>query len=85
MFGISGSELLIIVAFGFFIFGPDKLPQVARTISRMMTEFRRAQDTMEATIRAELWESGRADAPIIESGPEVPTVTDESDDEEDEE
>ena len=34
MFGIGEGELAIIVVFGFLLFGPDKLPQMGRTIGR---------------------------------------------------
>lgn len=55
MFGISGTELVIIVAFVLFIFGPDKLPEFARTIGQFIREFKRAQENMEAVLRAEMY------------------------------
>jgi sec-independent protein translocase protein TatB len=51
--GLGGTELVIIAVFAILIFGPDKIPQLARTVGRFQREFRRAQDTMESTIRAE--------------------------------
>ena len=36
MFGISGFELVIIAAFALIIFGPDKIPEMARTAGRIM-------------------------------------------------
>lgn len=62
MFGIGGVELLIIVVFVLLIFGPDKLPQFGRTIGQMVREFKRAQETMEAVIRAEVYADKRASA-----------------------
>lgn len=44
MFGISGTELLIILFFGFLIFGPDKLPQIGRTVGRAIRQFRDASE-----------------------------------------
>ncbi len=32
MLGIGSTELVIILVFGFLLFGPDKLPQMGRTI-----------------------------------------------------
>ena len=54
MFGISGTELFIIIVFVLLIFGPDKLPAVGRTVGQMMREFKRAQQTMESLIKAEM-------------------------------
>ncbi len=63
MFGISGTELFIIVAFVLLIFGPDKLPQFGRTIGQFMREFKRAQESMEAIIRAEVYASNNKPTP----------------------
>ncbi len=55
MFGISGFELLIVIAFVLIIFGPDKLPELGRTIGRAIGTFKRAQEDMERIIRAEMY------------------------------
>lgn len=54
MFGIGGTELFIIAIFGLLLFGPDKMPQMARTIGKWKREFERAQDSMQARIKAEM-------------------------------
>ena len=54
MFGIGGTELVIIMVFALMIFGPDKLPQLGRTIGKFSREFKRAQDQMEAQIKREM-------------------------------
>ena len=36
MFGISGFELLLIAGFALIIFGPQKIPNIARTAGRFM-------------------------------------------------
>ena len=46
MFGIGGFELFIILIFGFLIFGPDKLPEIARTVGKGIARFREAQQDM---------------------------------------
>ncbi len=63
MFGIGGSELIIIAVVALLLFGPDKLPQFGRTVGRFMRDFKRYQDIMEATIRAEMYasEGGKPD------------------------
>jgi TatA/E family protein of Tat protein translocase len=56
LFGLSGWELAIIVLFGFMIFGPDKLPQIARTVGRAIRQFRSAQEQMNKVIKAEVYD-----------------------------
>jgi TatA/E family protein of Tat protein translocase len=55
VFGISGLELLIIVLFVLLVFGPDKLPELSRTLGKAMRMFKRAQEDMERVIRAEVY------------------------------
>lgn len=55
MFGIGGWEFILIAVLALLLFGPDKLPQFARTIGRFMRDFKRYQDLMESTIRAEVF------------------------------
>lgn len=53
MFGIGGFELFIILLFGFIIFGPDKLPDIAKTVGRGIARFREAQQEMNETLGAD--------------------------------
>ena len=91
MFGISGTELFFVIVFALIIFGPDKLPQMGRTVGRFMREFKRAQENVESLLRAELYssEKSEADATFADSAatPEVsvPTYGDDADDEEEDE
>ena len=50
MFGISGAELLIILVFGFIIFGPDKLPQIAKTVGTAISKFKEVQAEAKETL-----------------------------------
>lgn len=54
MFGIGGTELAIIAVFAFLIFGPDKVPELARTLGKAMRMFKSAQEDMERVIKAEI-------------------------------
>ena len=54
MLGISGTELIIILFFGFLIFGPEKLPQMGRTVGRAIRQFREASDSMSKKIKTEV-------------------------------
>ncbi len=58
MFGIGGSELAIIVVLAIFLFGPDKLPEIARTVGRFVRDFKRYQAMMESVIKAEMYDLG---------------------------
>ncbi|MDZ4177834.1 MAG: twin-arginine translocase TatA/TatE family subunit [Coriobacteriia bacterium] len=85
MFGISGTELFIILVFALFIFGPDKLPEIGRTIGRFMREFKRAQESMEAVIRAEMYAKDREDTKKVAESTTARPVFDDDDDEDEEE
>ena len=54
MLGISGTELVLILFFGFLIFGPEKLPQMGRTIGRAIRQFRTASDSMNQKFKDEV-------------------------------
>lgn len=54
MFGISGTELVIILFFGFLIFGPEKLPQMGRTVGRAIRQFRNASEAANKKFREEV-------------------------------
>lgn len=56
MFGIGGTELVVILLFAFLIFGPDKMPQMGRTIGRALRQFRNAQDEMNKVIKSEVYD-----------------------------
>jgi TatA/E family protein of Tat protein translocase len=54
VFTLGGSEFLIIVVIALLLFGPDKIPQLARTVGRFTREFNKYKDIMESTIRMEI-------------------------------
>ncbi len=56
MFGIGANELVLILLFGFLIFGPDKLPAMAKTIGQAIAKFRSAQDEMNKVIKNEVFD-----------------------------
>jgi len=99
VFGIGGTELAIIAVFAFIIFGPDKVPELARTLGKAMRTFKRAQEDMERVIRAEVYaphvkheEPVLPDEPTIEeqmtkasAASSIWAATEEDDEEEDEE
>ena len=56
MFGISGTELVLILFIGFLLFGPEKLPQMGRTVGRAIRQFREASDTVNQKFKDEVYE-----------------------------
>ncbi len=82
MFGIGEGELAIIVVFGFLLFGPDKLPQMGRTIGRAIRQFRDTQEKMTAVVQSEIIDpvTEAASAPVK---PKKAAADDDSDADED--
>ena len=54
VFGIGSTELVVILVFGFLLFGPDKLPQMGRTIGRALRQFRETQEKLTAVVQTEV-------------------------------
>lgn len=83
MFGIGEGELVIILVFGFLLFGPDKLPQMGRTIGRAIRQFRDTQEKMTAVVQSEIIDpvTEAASAPVKPK--KAAAVDDDSDADED--
>lgn len=83
MFGIGEGELAIILVFGFLLFGPDKLPQMGRTIGRAIRQFRETQEKMTAVVQSEIIDpvTEAASAPVKPK--KAAAVDDDSDADED--
>jgi Tat protein translocase TatB subunit len=52
MLGIGGSEIVIIALLVLIIFGPSKLPQMARDLGRFVGEARRSIDEFKDELSA---------------------------------
>lgn len=52
MFGIGGQEIVIIGLIFLVIFGPSKLPQMARDLGRFVGEARRSMDEFKDELTA---------------------------------
>jgi len=50
MFGIGFPELLIILVVALLVFGPAKLPELARSLGKGMAEFRRASNDLRKSL-----------------------------------
>ncbi|MDZ4787042.1 MAG: twin-arginine translocase TatA/TatE family subunit [bacterium] len=53
MFGISFPELLVVLVLVLLVFGPEKLPEVARKFGKIMGDFKKNSDS----IRREFYNS----------------------------
>lgn len=50
MFGIGPMELVVIVVLALLIFGPQRLPELARNLGKGLAEFRRASNELRQTL-----------------------------------
>jgi sec-independent protein translocase protein TatB len=48
------SETLVLVVLAYLLFGPKKLPEIARTVGKALNEFKRASNEFKAQITSEI-------------------------------
>jgi Tat protein translocase TatB subunit len=81
MFGtLGGPELFLIFVVALIVFGPRKLPEIGKSLGKMMGEFRRAsndfRNTIESEVEAEkIRESLRIEPPKVEPVASTPHET----------
>lgn len=74
MFGLGFWEIALILGVALIIFGPAKLPELARSLGRGLREFRNATDDFKNTIDAELHDRDRA--PSVSKPSPAETISD---------
>ena len=50
MFGIGAPEFILILVIGLIVFGPGKLPELARSLGKGMREFKKATNALSQAI-----------------------------------
>ena len=53
MFGIGLTEIIIILGVALLVIGPDKLPEVAKTLGKALAEFKKIADGVKTSIEDE--------------------------------
>lgn len=56
---LGNSEILVILIFALLLFGPQKLPELARSLGKAVSEYRRAASELEEEVTRELSGAGR--------------------------
>ena len=68
MFGpLGGPELVLILVLALIVFGPRRLPEIGKSMGRLLSEFRKAshdfQRTIEDEVEAEKYKAATPETP----------------------
>lgn len=74
MFGLSFTHLILLAIIALVVLGPEQLPEVARTIARLLNEWKRAtsdiQSSLTNTLRDDLYKQNTPN--VAQENPELP-------------
>ena len=85
MFGISGLKLIIILIAAMVLIGPERLPEIARTVGKGIRMFTAAKDEMESLIKADMFSAETPASSTVNPETTVAATLYTNDDDEDEE
>ena len=69
MFDIGFQELIIIFVVALLVFGPEKLPEIAKTLGKWVVEIRRGVNIAKSQMEEEMKEEFKMPEDIIQSLP----------------
>jgi sec-independent protein translocase protein TatB len=68
---LGGPEIFLILVIALIVFGPRKLPEIGKSLGRMLSEFRKASNDFKRTIEEEV----EADKLRALASPDVPPAS----------
>jgi sec-independent protein translocase protein TatB len=76
MFNIGPGELIVILILALVLLGPEKLPEMARTVGKGMRELRRATEDLKDQVESEFYKLDE-NKPVVKApeGPRYPKTT----------
>lgn len=77
LFGIGPVELLVILVLALIVFGPNRLPEIARSLGKAMSELRRTSQEVSQTVMRELDVTPEPEQPQ-RAAPQIPASLQES-------
>ncbi len=74
MFNIGPGELIVILILALVLLGPEKLPEMARTVGKGMRELRRATEDLKDQVETEFYKLDDDKKPVVKApeGPRYP-------------
>ena len=79
MFDIGFQELIIIFIVALLVFGPEKLPEIGRTLGKWVVEIRRGINIAKSQMEEEMKEEFKMPEDIVQSLPKDDGITGKTD------